>query len=221
LSTKKIYIVRHGQTDFNLQGIVQGSGVDSSINDKGRRQAQAFFEAYQHIPFNKIYTSALKRTKESVQPFIDLGIPFEPIPGLNEISWGKKEGQPITLEEDAYYNWMLAQWQEGNTHERIEGGESPEDVSKRQDVAIQYILSKKDEPTILICMHGRAIRILLCRLLNYPLRCMDMFEHQNLCLYELDFTGSMFSVRKYNDTAHLASLKDAIDLKIKDTVIIP
>lgn len=182
---------------------MQGSGVNSSINEKGTLQAQAFFDAYREVPFDKIYTSALKRTTESVQPFIKLGIPFVHMEGLNEISWGKKEGQPITLEEDAYYNWMLNQWQLGNTHERIEGGESPEDVTRRQDSAINYIMSKTEESTVLICMHGRAIRILLCRLLNYPLRSMDMFEHQNLCLYQLDFTGTMFSVRKYNDTAHL------------------
>jgi len=188
---------------------VQGSGVNSSINEKGVLQAQAFFEAYRHIAFDKIYTSTLKRTTESVQPFIDLGIPFVQMEGLNEISWGKKEGQPITLEEDAYYNWMLAQWQEGNTHERIEGGESPEDVSKRQAGAINYIMSKTGESTVLICMHGRAMRILLCRLLNYPLRSMDMFEHQNLCLYQVDFTGSMFSVQKYNDIAHLQMLKNS------------
>jgi broad specificity phosphatase PhoE len=216
LSIKKIYIIRHGQTDFNLQGIVQGSGVNSSINQKGRIQAQAFFEFYREVPFVKIYTSALKRTTESVQPFIDLGIPFVPLEGLNEISWGKKEGQPITLQEDAYYNWMLNQWQLGNTHERIEGG--PEDVTRRQDGALKYIMSKTGESTILICMHGRALRILLCRLLNYPLRSMDMFEHQNLCLYQLDYSGSMFSLKKYNDTAHLKLMKD---IKQKQSVVTP
>lgn len=221
MSIKKIYIIRHGQTDFNLQGIVQGSGVNSSINEKGRLQAQAFFDAYKEVPFDKIYTSALKRTTESVQPFIDLGIPFVQMDGLNEISWGRKEGQPITLEEDAYYNWMLNQWQLGNTHERIEGGESPEDVTKRQAGAINYIMSKTEESTVLICMHGRAIRILLCRLLNYPLRSMDMFEHQNLCLYQLDFTGTMFSVKKYNDTAHLKMLKSTKPHKKTDGVITP
>jgi probable phosphoglycerate mutase len=221
LSIKKIYIIRHGQTDYNLRGIVQGSGVNSSINEKGRLQAKAFFEAYKDIPFDKIYTSALKRTTESVQPFIDLGLPFVQMEGLNEISWGKKEGQPITLEEDAYYNWMLAQWQMGNTHERIEGGESPEDVTKRQDGAINYIMSKKEESNVLICMHGRAMRILLCRLLNYPLRSMDMFEHQNLCLYQVDYTGSMFSVNKYNDTNHLKVLKNSAHHRSVKGVVTP
>jgi broad specificity phosphatase PhoE len=205
--SKKIYIIRHGQTDFNLKGIVQGSGVDSSLNDRGRAQALAFFQTYKHIRFDKIYTSALKRTSESINPFLGTGIPYEKLSGLNEISWGTKEGERITPEEDAYYHWMLNQWQLGNTHERIEGGESPDDVAKRQEGAIDHILKQTQEDTVLVCMHGRAMRILLCRLLNYPLRSMDMFEHENLCLYLLEHTGSMFVIKKHNDTTHLKDLK--------------
>ena len=199
--------MRHGQTDFNLQGIVQGSGVDSSLNATGRAQAQAFFETYQHIPFDRLYTSVLKRTIESAQSFIDLGIPHEAYSGLNEISWGTNEGQQITPTEDAYYHWMLKQWQEGNTFHRIEGGECPEEVAARQRPVIDLILSRPEEKNVLILMHGRAIRILLCQLLNYPLRSMDVFEHTNLCLYQLTYTGSMFRVDLHNDTRHLEKVK--------------
>jgi probable phosphoglycerate mutase len=215
--SKKIYIIRHGQTDFNLKGIVQGSGVDSSLNDKGRAQALAFYQAYQHVSFDKVYISALKRTKESVDNFIKQGIPYESLAGLNEISWGTKEGQTITPEEDAYYHWMLNQWQLGNTKERIEGGESPDDVTKRQAEALNHILKQTDEQTILICMHGRAMRILLCRLLNYPLRSMDMFEHENLCLYYVEKTDSMFTVKKYNDTTHLKNLQISTSVSLEAT----
>jgi broad specificity phosphatase PhoE len=207
LSIKKIYIIRHGQTDFNLQGIVQGSGVDSSLNQTGRAQARAFFEMYKYVAFDKVYTSLLRRTTESVKDFIGLGIPQEKLEGLNEISWGTNEGQKITPEEDAYYHWMLKQWQNGNTAERIKGGESPEDVVLRQRVAINQFMSHEEEKTILICMHGRAMRILLCELLNYPLKSMDVFEHQNLCLYQLDFTGTMYAIKKHNDVEHLKDIK--------------
>lgn len=202
MSSKKIYLIRHGQTDFNLQNIVQGSGVDTSLNDTGRAQARLFYEAYKHIAFDKVYTSTLKRSQESVQQFIDLGIPTEALAGLNEISWGTKEGHKITPEEDEYYHYMLKQWQLGNTSHRIEKGESPEDVIARMKPAMDHIMSRQDEQTILICMHGRAIRILLCHLLNYPLKSMDMFEHQNLCLYLLNYSGSMFSLERY-DIDHL------------------
>jgi broad specificity phosphatase PhoE len=109
---------------------------------------------------------------------------------------------------------MLNQWQLGQTNERIEGGESPDDVSKRQEVALKHILNNRMESTVLVCMHGRAMRILLCKLLNYPLRCMDMFEHENLCLYLVEGTGSSFSIRKYNDTTHLKEIHKSDDSRL-------
>ncbi|HMI66626.1 MAG TPA: histidine phosphatase family protein [Cyclobacteriaceae bacterium] len=210
MTSKKIYLVRHGQTDFNLQGIVQGSGVDSSINDTGRAQAEAFYQTYRHIKFDKVYTSKLKRTVESVNSFLKAGVPHEAKAGLNEISWGSKEGQKITPEEDAYYHWVLEQWEQGNTSMRIEYGESPEDVAVRQKPVIDHIVSQSQEETILICMHGRALRILLCQLLHYPLKSMDLFEHENLGLYLLNFTGTMFSIVKHNDTRHLAGVNEIL-----------
>ncbi|MFZ5999064.1 MAG: histidine phosphatase family protein [Bacteroidota bacterium] len=206
MTSKRIYLIRHGQTDFNLKGVVQGSGVDSSLNEQGRRQALAFFETYKHIKFDRVYTSVLKRTVESVQSFIDLGIPHERLKGLNEISWGNKEGQKITPEEDEYYHWMLKQWQEGNTSLRIEGGESPEEVAARQKESLDIIFGRPQEECILVCMHGRAIRILLCQLLNYPLKSMDLFEHENLGLYQLLSSGSMVQIEKHNDTKHLEAV---------------
>jgi probable phosphoglycerate mutase len=203
LDSKKIYIVRHGQTDFNLKNIVQGSGVDSSLNERGIAQAKAFFEHYKHVPFDKIYTSTLKRTTETVKSFLDLGIPGESLAGLNEISWGNKEGFKITPEEDQYYHYMLKQWQLGNTSLKIEEGESPDDVVRRMRPEVDYIMSKKEEHTVLICMHGRAIRILLCILLDYPLKSMDMFEHENLCLYLLNYINGKFTIELHNDISHL------------------
>ncbi len=203
MSVKKIYLIRHGQTDFNVQGIVQGSGVDSSLNDAGRRQAAQFFAAYRHVPFDKVYTSALRRTEESVRGFLELGLPHEPTAALNEISWGVREGTRITPEEDAEYQHVLHQWATGNYDARLTGGESPAEVAARQRPFIEWLTSRPDEETVLVCMHGRAMRVLLCQLLHYPLSAMDSFEHRNLCLYHLHYTGSMFSVRSFLDVAHL------------------
>lgn len=207
LSSKKIYLVRHGQTDFNLKSIVQGSGVNSSLNAYGVAQANAFYEAYKHIPFKRVYTSVLNRSIESVQKFLDMGIPHQRYEGLNEICWGTREGQVITPEEDAYYHYVLDQWRKGDTTLRIEGGESPDDVAERMRPVVREIMAQEHEDTILICMHGRAMRILLCVLMNYPLQCMDLFEHENMCLYLMDSTNGLFSIEAYNDTRHLAALK--------------
>jgi broad specificity phosphatase PhoE len=199
-------LVRHGQTDYNLRGIVQGSGVDASLNDKGQAQARAFYNTYNAIPFDRVYVSKLKRSKESVMGFIDGGIPYEEHESLNEICWGTREGKKITPEEDNYYHWILKQWQEGRTDLPIEGGDSPEDVAKRQRTFIDLIKSRPDDKNILVCMHGRAMRILLCQLLNYPLKSMDMFEHENVGLYLIHYTGKQFIIDLYNNVDHLGNL---------------
>ena len=202
MSTKKIYLIRHGQTDYNLRGVVQGSGIDAPLNETGRKQAEAFYQTYKSVSFDKVYTSVLQRSQQSVKKFLADGIPHEAFEGLNEISWGNREGISITPEEDAYYHHMLKEWQRGNTSLKIEGGESPEDLAAKQRPVLEYILKQKQEETILICMHGRAMRILLTLMLNYPLKSMDTFEHSNLGLYELTYTGTMFTVDKFNDTSH-------------------
>ncbi|MBX9850495.1 MAG: histidine phosphatase family protein [Cytophagaceae bacterium] len=200
---KKIYLIRHGQTDYNFQGIVQGSGVDTSLNDTGRKQAEAFYQKYQDVPFKKIYTSVLKRSIESVQKFIDKGIPWEKYPGLNEISWGKKDGKIINSEDDTYYRQVLAEWKKGNVEVKPEGGESPAEVERRISEVIKIIVSRPEEDTVLICMHGRAMRILLASVLHKNLSCMEDFQHQNLCLYIINYSEGNFYLERNNDTEHL------------------
>lgn len=203
MNRKKIYLVRHGQTDFNLRGVVQGSGIDAPINDTGRAQAKAFFEAYQNIAFDQVYHTALIRTRQSIESFISKGIPTTALPELNEISWGDYEGTPMTPEEGEYYKHMLHQWQMGNLDYAIAGGESPNVVAERMRKGIQKILDGPGE-TILVCMHGRAMRIFLSLIFNYDLRYMDQFEHSNLCLYLLEqLSDGTFVLRKGNDREHL------------------
>ena len=188
MSSKKIYIVRHGQTDYNLKNVVQGSGIDSCINQNGRNQAEAFYQSNRHIKFDRFYYTGLQRTKQSIAKFLELGISHEAVPDLNEISWGKYEGVPMDHSENEYYLNMITKWPEGELDYCIEGGESPTLAHKRLKRGIEYIISQGGN-TILICMHGRAMRILLCLMLNYDLKYMDIFEHQNLCCYQLTQLG--------------------------------
>ncbi len=208
LTQKTIYLIRHGETDYNRRGVVQGSGVDSDLNEMGRAQALAFFQAYQHVHFNKVYISGLKRTYQTAEPFIELGLPYEKLTGLNEISWGIMEGKIPGNLDNEYYRALIEAWETGNTSVATDGGESPEQVVVRQREAFKTILSHPNEEIVLVAMHGRAMRILLCWLTNQPLATMDQFEHSNLCLYKLryDYDTEETTIELANDTAHLLSL---------------
>ena len=200
---KILYIVRHGQTDLNKRGIIQGRGMDTDLNDEGRRQAAQFFGAYKTVPFNKIYISELKRTQQSVQPFIDLGIPFEKLAGLDELGWGVHEGQPATPENKAEFLQIMRDWLDGKLDTKFEGGESPNEVKARQQEALKVMMGHPDEKTVLICMHGRALRLILCLLTDKPLTEMDAFPHQNLVLYKVEYDGDKFEITDFNNSQHL------------------
>jgi broad specificity phosphatase PhoE len=203
--TKEIFIIRHGETEYNRLGIVQGSGVNSDLNEKGQMQANAFFEKYKDYSFDKIYTSKLKRTHQSVQKFIDSGSSWQQHVGLNEISWGKREGRVPDLEDNSSFIEITEKWQNGETNMRLEDGESPEEVANRIQAFFEEILSFEHEKRILIAMHGRALKILLSKLLLNDLSKMDTFEHTNLCLYILhyNYNSRQFLLKLKNDTSHL------------------
>jgi broad specificity phosphatase PhoE len=209
---KIIYLIRHGETEFNKLGVVQGSGIDSDLNDTGQMQAKAFYEMYKNIGFQKIYISKLKRTYQTVENFLNKEIPHEELIELNEISWGDKEGKIPSDEENASYAALLETWNSGNTHIAAVGGESPQEVVLRQEKALEYILKQVHENLILIAMHGRAMRILLTQIMRVPLKQMDDFDHTNTCLYLLKYSyeHNTFEILKSNDTSHLIRVEENI-----------
>jgi probable phosphoglycerate mutase len=204
---KTIHLIRHGQTDFNKRNIIQGSGINSDLNSEGQAQAKAFFEGFKAHDYDHVYTSKLKRAIQSVQGFIDAGIPHTTLAEFNEINWGIMEGRESSEATAALFAATVSEWQRGNIHHAVEMGETPYDMFQRQAQGIEWVLSQSEQDKILICMHGRAIRSFLCLLTHTPLHLMEQWEHSNLCLYELVFDGYKFEVTKANSTAHLSSIQ--------------
>ncbi|HWV75459.1 MAG TPA: histidine phosphatase family protein [Pseudosphingobacterium sp.] len=204
---KLLYIIRHGETDLNKKGIVQGKGVNSPLNELGLKQARAFYEAYKEIDFDRVYTSTLLRTHQTVENFINNGLPWEQLAGLDEISWGIYEGQEQSDKLLTGFNSITSKWSEGNLDLSVEGGETPIQVQARQKEAIDYIVSKEEDRTILICMHGRAMRILLCLLTNKPLSEMDDFPHMNTALYIVSHDNGVFNIEDHYNINHLVELE--------------
>lgn len=204
---KKIYIIRHGETDYNKAGVVQGRGINADLNETGKAQGIAFYEMYKDVPFDKLYTSTLKRTHQTTQKFIDAGLPWEQLSGLDEMAWGKQEGKIISTEVRAEFKHLIDAWNNGEYDEKPDGGESPNEVCARQKEAMDYIVSKSNEQTILICMHGRAMRLLLSQLTGRSLSDMDHFPHQNTSLYILEYADGKFEIDTFNSLEHLENLK--------------
>lgn len=194
-----IYLIRHGETDLNKAGIVQGKHTDTSLNSIGYLQADCFYETYRHISFDRIYTSTLKRTQQTVEKFIQAGIPWLPHAGLDELSWGVYDGKKHVDEVQD----LIESWKQGDLSRKFEQGENPLELKERQLLALTDIVQNRADKNILICMHGRAMRVFLCLLLDRPLSEMESFHHTNTGLYILRSNGKDYQILDANNTAHL------------------
>jgi probable phosphoglycerate mutase len=200
---KTVYIVRHGQTDFNLKGIVQGSGVDSSLNDFGRKQGAHLFEKYREVPFQVVITSGLRRTWETVSSFIDLGIPTEKHLEINEMSWGSHEGKKGTPESIEEYRKIKDGWSLGEIDGRIGGGESAREMGQRLQTFIDH-LPDREEDLMLICSHGRAMCGLVTLMMGKPIDHMNELRHSNTGLWRATLKDDGFwDFDLMNDRTHL------------------
>lgn len=201
---RRLWIIRHGETDFNRQSLVQGRGINSPLNKLGQAQAAAFYEQYASVAFDHVFTSSLLRSQQTVAAFTEKGIATTALEGLDEFDWGKFEGETFGRFHHEYRQ-LLSAWAAGDYAAKPLGGESPAEVAIRQKQALEIILHKPGNE-FLICMHGRAMRLLLCLLCNRPIKEMEMFEHSNLSLYVLEEQTNGWEILKNNDTAHLSRL---------------
>lgn len=201
-----VYLIRHGETDYNVQGIVQGGGVDSDLNENGHKQGKAFFEAYKDIPFDKIYCSRLKRTQQTIQDFETLGYIFSQHEAINEFNWGDLEGMSPSPETRSYFHEITAAWQRGELDQGMPNGETPLIVWARCEPFFKELFSTHKDGNILVCTHGRTLRIILSQLLGYGLAEMHIFTHDNtgVNILEIDENGNI-TAKLLNDLSHLHS----------------
>lgn len=180
----EIYILRHAETEYNSKGIIQGSEVDSDINTTGINQSDKFYDKYKEIQFDKVFVSNLKRTYQTVQKFIEINnIPFEKLKEFNEISWGINQGKNDDLKD---YKILIDTWLDGELDNKFKLGESPNEMVIRLEKGFNHIISH-DLKRVLLCIHGRALRILLSKVLDNDLTKMDKYKHSNTGLYILEY----------------------------------
>lgn len=214
------YFVRHGETDCNRDGILQGRGVDSSLNDTGRRQADALAKRLRPVRFDAVYASTLRRAQQTADVLAE---PHESIlrvdlSDLMEMDWGVLEGEGPSEKRDIAIQAAKDQWARGAYDHAVDGGESIIDVEIRAHRAVRTIL-KNEEPgrTILVVSHGRFLRVLLASILDgYHLGQMNEFGHANTCVNRVVYRDGTFHAELLNCTCHLDTL--TADAEPRDTV---
>jgi broad specificity phosphatase PhoE len=202
---KELYIIRHGQTLFNVEKRVQGRGVDSSLNEVGLSQRNAFYDYYKNHDFDLIVSSSLKRTYETILPFVELSkINHLSFPDIDEISWGIYEGKPADENLIREHAKLLSEWKNENYEAKLKEGESALEMQSRL-LRFLDILKSLIYKKILICTHGGTLAFLMTILQRQPLSVMPVYKHNNTGLCKFNFENDEFRLLVYNDTTHLSN----------------
>jgi probable phosphoglycerate mutase len=145
--------IRHGQTDWNRDGLLQGSS-DIPLNDTGRAQAADALMTLRSLPWDVVVSSPLLRARETAQIIADgLGIALGPAyDGLVERDYGELEG---TSSSAAIERWPDRDYP---------GAESLDSVATRGSLALLEISAAFPDRSVLVVCHGTIIRYTLARL---------------------------------------------------------
>jgi broad specificity phosphatase PhoE len=180
-----IVLCRHGETDYNLQGKLQGRGIDAPLNAKGLAQADRLGRCVQSLSIGCLVSSSMVRAKQTANAIAAAQIcssatppPVEILSGLDELSWGELEGGVVGPQVAE----LRAAWHRGDTGLSAPGGESPDEVLSRAKAAVESVLSKGKRINV-FATHGRTIRILLVGLAGPNMSGMDDMEVGNCYVF--------------------------------------
>lgn len=201
-----LYLVRHGETEYNRKGVVQGGGIDSTLNETGVAQAEALAERLSTVSVDTVYASTMRRAKQTAAV---LATPHEPVSktylrDLAEMDWGVFEGEPPSDERDEAMGAVKDRWRDGHYDHVIEEGESIRDVEIRAGRAMDHIVAREAGNTVVVVTHGRYLRVLLASALDgYGLGDMHQLDHANTCVNRVVYADGQFRADLLNCTAHL------------------
>lgn len=197
---KTIYLVRHGETLANRQGILQGWS-NNPLDDTGEKQAGALVARAGRVPLAAIYTSDLIRTQQTAAPLAQArGIRPVVLPGLREVSFGKWDGHHLDeiqeKDPDTLRDIFLKPAQVD-----LEAEEDLYDSQKRGWETFKGLAAKMEPDTNILCVsHGGLIRLLVCSLLDIPIDNMWKLSLYNTAFVQVVETEKYgYRVDKLND----------------------
>lgn len=199
----QLYLIRHGQTEWNLACRYQGQS-DVPLSQKGIEQADFLAKNFPATHLDAVYSSDLKRAVATAQAVADrFSIEVQTKHELRELSFGAWEG--LTYEQ------IVAKWPDALrdffTHPdilHIPEGESFPILQARAVACIQSILRENKGKTIAVFAHGAILRTILADAIGFPLANVWRIRQSNTAVNRIDYAEDGVPVIEYiNSTAHL------------------
>jgi broad specificity phosphatase PhoE len=148
----RLYIARHGETDWNLSHRLQG-WTDRPLDDLGKRQATELAESLKGVRLDAIYSSTLSRSRDTAQAVAGSSMKVKSLPGLRERNYGKFQGGSDT---DPEYMRRVDAWDDA-----MDGGETLNQLLARSRESLAQIRREHPSGNVLIVSHRITNQMLL------------------------------------------------------------
>lgn len=195
------YIVRHGETNWNILGKTQGHG-NSNLTEKGIEQATTLANSMTKYPIDYIYTSDLGRAVETADIIANkLNLEVIKTANLREMGFGVWEGLLIDEIKQTYGD-IYSTWRNTPHLADIPGGETLSVIQSRVDEFIKELNEKYDNKHIVLVSHSITVRVILLSCLASGLENIYRIKQDNTALNIVEFRNYGPVVIKMNDTSH-------------------
>lgn len=180
-----IYLVRHGQTDGNVGGVVMGRGAHP-LNTEGKAQVRRLAKFLKDIHFDAFYVSPSRRAMQTAQILMrgrDT-VPFVEEAGLDEIDYGDWVGKEI---KDVLHDKAADAYLYDPDNVKLPGSESIPDVRIRSSRVVEKLLLDNSLRKVMLVSHADVIKTILIHFLDLPLKEWQKFRVDNASLTILQF----------------------------------
>ncbi len=197
---KKLIIVRHGETDHNVNKIIQGH-LDIDLNARGKDQARLVAEKLKDEPIQVIFSSDLKRAAQTAQEIAEkLKLPVIKTPLLRERSFGKLQGVSF-LEISRYFPQYdkMSQFSFSEAdfiHSPNEHNVETDESIMRRLSEFKALLKAHKGKTILIVTHGGLIRMLFRYLLGFSIAEVSSMHVHNTQSIVIEESNGKYLLKK-------------------------
>ena len=206
MESTRILLVRHGETDWNATGRIQGHS-DTPLNEAGRSQARRAARRLAREPIRALYSSDLARAFETATIIgAPLGLTAMSSPQLRERQYGAWEGL-TGAEIQARYPEQFAMWRARSTDFAPPQGETRSELLTRALAELQTIARRHLAQMVVVVTHGGLCNVLINHVLGNADGEQREFSFGNASIHTLDVTGNQWSVITMNEVAHLLDIE--------------
>src|SRR5512139_881523 len=202
----KLYLVRHGQTAWNVGEIFRGR-ADIPLDETGRREAGLAGEALREATIHAVYSSPLSRSFETAQLIAKChNLPVEPLEAIIDISYGDWEGLSNERVRESYPE-LHKLWHEQPHKICFPGGESLDEVRARTMTAVSRLMVKHQDQTIVLVAHRVPNKVICCALIGLDNSHFWRIQQDTACTNLFTHKNGEWIVSFLNDTSYLKGLK--------------